>query len=111
MNVSDSLEVPFPGESLVPTFDGGSTKERELWWYHEGNRAFRLGNWKIVSARDQSWELFNLLGDRTETNNLASDQPDKAEEMEQHWERILAGIREVAPVKIEGPEKVRVTDH
>jgi len=111
VSLSDTLEVPMPGRSLVPTFEKDTDWQRELWWYHEGNRAFRLGNWKIVSAKDQSWELFNLSGDRTETNNLASDRPDKVEEMEQHWELILAGIREVAPVKIESPEKVRVTDH
>ena len=44
--------------------------EREcLWWLHEGNRAIRVGDWKLVSSArpDGRWELYNLASDRGET--------------------------------------------
>lgn len=111
VDVSGSLEVPLPGESLVPTFAGDQNRERDLWWYHEGNRALRYGDWKIVAARDRDWELFNLAEDRSETENLAASSPEKVKELEERWETILADIREVAPVKDDGPHEAKVTDH
>ncbi len=101
LDVTDELEVPFPGKSLVPTFAGDTGWERELWWYHEGNRALRYGDWKIVAARDKPWELFDLAADRTESHNLAGEQPGRLTDMEARWESILDDIREVAPVKDE----------
>ncbi len=99
VNITDSLEVPLPGQSLVPTFNKDIGWNRTIWWYHEGNRAIRSGNWKLVAARDERWELFELTLDRTESNDLAGDQSGRVDEMEAEWEEILAGIREVAPVK------------
>ena len=35
----------------------------DLWWLHEGNRALRVGDWKIVAAgKDGPWELYDLGG-------------------------------------------------
>jgi len=65
--------------------------ERELWWYHEGNRALRYGDWKIVAARDKPWELFDLAG----------EQASRVSELEARWESVLDEIRKVAPVKDE----------
>jgi len=101
VDVTEDLEVPFPGRSLVPTFAGDTDWERELWWYHEGNRALRYGDWKLVAARDKAWELFDLAADRTESNNLAGEQAGRVSELEARWESILDEIREVAPVKDE----------
>ena len=71
-----------------------------LWWLHEGNRALRVGDWKLVAASPSlrgrgagaaqqetpgAWELFNLAEDRAETNNLAAKLPDKVRELEQLW--------------------------
>ena len=62
-----------PGLSLVPAFArDGTVKHEELWWQHEGNRAIRVGDWKLVAAgRDGPWELYDLASDRTETKDLA----------------------------------------
>jgi arylsulfatase A-like enzyme len=111
VDISDILKVPMPGRSLVPTFVKDTDWQRSLWWYHEGNRALQSGDWKIVSARDEPWELYDLAGDRTESHNLALDHPEQVEEMGKEWEKILAGIREVAPERSEGPHKTVVTDH
>lgn len=45
--------------------------EREIWWAHEGNRAIRVGKWKLVAAKDEPWELFDLDNDRAEQNDFA----------------------------------------
>jgi len=82
---------PSPGKSLVPVFakDGTITRD-SLWWLHEGNRALRVGNWKIVAAgSDGPWELYDLSTDRSETRNLAKDQPEKVKELAAIWTRRL----------------------
>jgi arylsulfatase len=58
-----------------------------LWWLHEGNRAVRVGNWKLVAAKDEPWELYDLKTDRAEQHNLAASLPAKAKELEQVWQR------------------------
>lgn len=80
---------PPPGKSLVPAFARGGTVARdELWWEHEGNRALRVGDWKLVAAgKDAPWELYDLATDRCETTNLAAKLPDKARELAERWTR------------------------
>ncbi len=96
ISLQDSLQVPIPGRSLLPTFEKDQKWERSIWWYHEGNRALRSGDWKIVAAKDEPWELINLATDRTESNNLALDEPERVAVMEQEWEKMLDYIKEVA---------------
>ena len=39
-----------------------------FWWLHVGNRAVRVGDWKIVAAGEKNpWELYNLAVDRGES--------------------------------------------
>jgi arylsulfatase len=75
-----------PGRSLVPAFaHDGTVRHDELWWEHDGNRAIRVGNWKLVAAKDEPWELYDLSTDRTETRNLASRDPAKARKLAERW--------------------------
>jgi arylsulfatase len=88
---------PLPGQSLVPAFArDGSLAPRELWWLHEGNRAIRVGDWKLVAGKDAAWELFDLAADRSESNNLADKHPDKVRELEALWNQRLAEFRALA---------------
>lgn len=85
--------IPLEGKSLVPILEG---KKREgqgpLFWDHLGNRAARLGDWKIVPRFDDDtrtelpWELYNLAEDRTETNDLATQQPKILAKMEREFQ-------------------------
>jgi len=80
---------PRPGRSLVPLFaiDGTVTHE-SIWWLHEGNRALRAGNWKIVAAgKDSPWELYDMTSDRSEMQNLAAEKSDKVRELAAMWTR------------------------
>ena len=81
-----------PGRSLLPAFAKDGTVAREtIWWLHEGNRALRAGDWKIVAAgKDSPWELYNLSADRSEGKNLAGERPEKVRELAALWEKQLA---------------------
>jgi arylsulfatase A-like enzyme len=86
-----------PGKSLVPAFARDGTVQRDyLWWLHEGNRALRMGDWKLVAAKGDPWELFDLAQDRAETNNLAAKHPDRVEKMARFWKQRENEIRELA---------------
>ncbi|MCK5441930.1 MAG: arylsulfatase [Maribacter sp.] len=98
---SDEQQMPFPGASLQPIFKEDTNWKHPIWYYHEGNRALRVGDWKLVAARDEPWELFNLKKDRTESNNLASENPDKVFELEKKWTNMLNKFREDSLNKIE----------
>ena len=93
---------PLPGRSLVPVFRRDrSGDDRELWWAHEGNRAVRVGSWKLVAAgKDGPWELYDLGKDRGETRNLAERHPDRVGRLaalwQQRWEEYGALAREGA---------------
>jgi arylsulfatase len=78
---------PAPGRSLAPAFARDGTARRDsLWWLHEGNRALRAGDWKIVAAgKDSPWELYNLSSDRSETKNLAKEKPEKVRALATMW--------------------------
>ncbi len=107
---SDSLrQVSLPGQSLRPLFEKEADWQHNNWWYHEGNRAVRVGNWKLVAEKDELWELFNLEEDRTESNNLADSYPDKVLELEKQWNIMLDEIREVAPRKSTEKKDISVT--
>jgi arylsulfatase A-like enzyme len=83
------MPVPqLPGRSLVPAFKkDGTVKHDFLWWNHDGNRAIRVGDWKLVADHKQPWELFNMKTDRSETKNLAAEYPEKVKELETIWTR------------------------
>jgi arylsulfatase A-like enzyme len=67
----------FEGVNLAAVFKGETLKrEGALFWEHEGNRAAREGNWKIVSTFGEPWELYDLGEDRTELRNLARSKPE-----------------------------------
>jgi arylsulfatase len=76
------------GTSLVPAFKGQSLRRPgPLFWEHEGNRAVRDGDWKLVANGPQGpWELYDLSADRTEMNNLAADQPGRVKRLARNWD-------------------------
>jgi len=82
--------TPVQGISMVPWFtDSGKAEEaRTLYWQHEVNAAIRQGNWKLVTSDDRkpdSWELYDLTEDRSESDDLSGDQPQRVEQMKAQW--------------------------
>ena len=88
----------FPGRSLVPAFKSDTTIARDsIWFLHEGNRALRVGDWKIVAAGMNSpWELYDVSKDRSETKNLAAARPEKLRELAMQWDRETADYKKWA---------------
>jgi arylsulfatase len=83
---------PLEGKSLIPLFKGQDkpVHTEPIFWEHEGNKAVRLGDYKLVMAWDDrnpdKWELYNISKDRTEMHDLANQMPEKVNEMKKMWE-------------------------
>lgn len=77
------------GVSLLPVLQGGRrTQPVELYWASRANRALRRDNWKIAWDQDvKRWELYDVVADRTETNDLAKSQPDRVLQMSADWQK------------------------
>ena len=74
--------TPIEGQSFMQALDSGDwTRAKPIFWEHEGSRAVRVGEWKLVSEVGGQWELYNMDQDRTELNNLAEANRPKADEM------------------------------
>ena len=77
---------PMEGKSLVPAFVGQGIDRDAIYWEHEGNRAVRAGDYKLVAKGARgAWELYNIAKDRSEQKNLSDEMPDLAKELEAKW--------------------------
>jgi arylsulfatase A-like enzyme len=78
--------VPAEGRSLKYLFGNPQlTKPKTIFWEHEGSRAVRQNDWKLVAEINQPWELYDLKKDRTETHNLANQYSEKVLELQKEW--------------------------
>jgi arylsulfatase A-like enzyme len=80
--------LPMEGISLLPAFEGKElVRTKPIFWEHEGNRAVRSGDWKLVSAYDyrvkkfKKWELYDLKTDRSELDDLSGKYPERTSQM------------------------------
>ncbi len=79
--------TPLEGKSLVPAFANGSIEREAIYWEHEGNRAIRVGDWKLVAkGPGGGWELYDIAADRVEANDLAATYPEKVAKLREAWE-------------------------
>ncbi len=78
--------TPVEGKSLLPILKGEKREPHDMLFFeHEGGRAVRIGEWKLVALANRKWELYHLAVDRTETNNLADTYPEKVKAMREQW--------------------------
>jgi len=98
--------TPTEGRSLVPAFRSRKRQLHDvLYWEHEGNRAVRQGDWKLVSRYPDRWELYNLAQDRTELHDLAGAEPERVASMAALYARWAERCK-VAPWKKGGPAAI-----
>lgn len=86
----------YDGKSLIPLLTGkrkGPLHEALYWDGHEGKRAIRCGEWKLVENSGK-FQLFHLEQDVRERNDLAAAQPAKVKELQQ---KLLAWGKELKP--------------
>lgn len=87
-------QMPISGVSMQYTFDDKEAKTRKLVQYYEmvGHRGIYADGWKAVtrhtpgvSFEDDVWELYHLETDRSETKDLAGQQPDRLNNLVALW--------------------------
>ncbi len=79
---------PLAGVSLRAVFEGKPwTRKEPLFWEHEGNRAVRKGEWKLVAKGPGApWELYSITADRVEAKNLALENKTLVDSLKGQWE-------------------------
>jgi arylsulfatase A-like enzyme len=82
----DQQLPPLRGASMLDRLRGGSAVEHDLFWEHIGNAAVRSGDWKLVREFEGEWELYDLSVDRSESNNLAADHPERVADLARRWQ-------------------------
>ncbi len=80
--------TPMQGVSLIAGFSGNPLNRKSpIFFEHEGNRAVRDGNWKLVARGEKGpWELYDMTADRSEMHDLAAKEPDRVKTMAAAWQ-------------------------
>ncbi len=84
---------PLSGIDLL----GALKRDRPLFFEHEGNRALRSGDWKLVALRGKPWELYSFATTRTELNDVSQEYPDLVAKLAGQWDQ-WAIEQEVTPL-------------
>ena len=96
-NVAPPEGVVFDGFDMLPILaDGKPSPRKEMYWKRRAKEAARVGDWKW--ARNESGTfLFDLSKDVSEKNNLLKEMPEKAAEMQAHFENWMKRMDEADP--------------
>jgi arylsulfatase len=88
---------PMAGVSLRPAFQGKPlNRGKPIFFEHEGNRAVRDGQWKLVAkGPGGKWELYDMNADRTELHDLAAQHPQRVEKMAAQWEAWAKRVKAI----------------
>lgn len=77
-----------PGVSLSASFENQEIPDREfLFWEHQGHKAIRKGDWKLVARRQEPWSLYNLKEDRSELHDVAETHRKFVSELATQWQK------------------------
>ena len=89
---SGGQELSLEGRNIAGMLQGQSVPaDRTLCWEHEGNRAIRKENWKLVElAAEPGWKLYDLAADRAEQHDLAAKRPEMVRELAADYDRWAA---------------------
>lgn len=83
--------TPKEGVSLLPAFKGEKlARTKPIFWEHEGNRAVREGDLKLVALENQPWRLYDLAADRSEQHDLAAEKPEIVKDLTAKWDAWAA---------------------
>ncbi len=89
---------PSHGRSFAPALAAAAApaSHEQLWWCHEGHRAIRAGDWKLVADKGGAWELYDLACDRTESLDRAAAEPARVAALAAAWATTAADCRQLA---------------
>jgi arylsulfatase len=97
--------APIQGLSLAPLIANTSDSVRSptdwIGWEMFGNRAVRMGDWKLLwlcePAGTGDWQLYDVKTDPAEMNDLSSLHPDIRDSLIQHWQDYAAANNVILP--------------
>lgn len=99
--------TPLAGRSILPAVTGtGPLEPRPYFWEHSGNRAVRVGDFKLVADNDSPWELYNLANDRTELHDLAAANPDQVAALEKRYDAWAQSVGVIKYSELERKFKI-----
>ena len=89
---------PYIGTSIMPYLNGEAASihgaEDTVAWELNNRMAVRKGDWKIIKIPDPfgtgDWELFNIIEDPGESNDLSAENPEKRVELIASWDKYAA---------------------
>jgi arylsulfatase len=70
--------------------NGKAVRRDALFWEHEGNRAVRRGDFKLIAAHDEKWQLYDVVHDRIEADDLADLMPERVNELKALYDQWAA---------------------
>ncbi|MCF7849715.1 MAG: sulfatase-like hydrolase/transferase, partial [Kiritimatiellales bacterium] len=77
---------PLDSQSLVPVIEGETVpRDRAYFFRHAGTSAVVKGDFKLVKDKGGEWELYDLTKNRTETEDIAGEYPERVAELSRHW--------------------------
>lgn len=95
-SIDGTPQLPVAGRSIMATLKSArapaarQTQFFELW----GNRAITSGRWRAVSVHrpdtdfaSDSWQLFDIARDPTESRDLATSHPERLSAMKRLWQQ------------------------
>lgn len=90
-DLADTVMPENQGRSLIPMLTGGSLDPDFPYYFnHQITHAIIRGDFKLVREGKNPWQLFDLSKDKTETRDLAAEQPEQVEELKNLWHRFPA---------------------
>ena len=92
-----NIIAPNQGESIIPFLKGEQSAVHQddyvMGWELFGRYALRKGEWKITQIEPPfgagQFELFNMLEDPGETQDLSENFPEKYQELLEEWEKYV----------------------
>ena len=89
------IQGELDGHDLMPLArgEGLGTAHQELYWRQGQRAALRIGDWKLVKPKSDTWELYNLNEDLSESHDLAETFPEELENLRQRWDALDAEMR------------------
>ncbi len=86
-SIKSNSIIKLEGESFYKNLFENEKQNRSktIFWEHEGNKAVRKGKWKLVCEENTRWELYDMIDDRTELNDLSDKFPEIVNELNNEY--------------------------
>ena len=76
------------GVDLLPylTEETEAPPHQQFYWRQGKRTALRDQDWKLIGGHSKDWELYQIANDLTESNNLATEEPERLARMIESWQ-------------------------